>query len=173
MVLPRWSRGPGGGDSSKTAKPFAQGIEATGERAPARADMVLPCGGRGETPPSTSLHRYRLTVSLMGVAAEYLRASVSSAQRGEGPGSSLVLAGCLTDEKAACDPKRLPRAEPSLGCLERLTRRMAWAGNGMWKGQAPRLGEVGNMVRVPSQRWGRARPSTVQSGLPCLLAVCP
>ena len=32
---------------------------------------------------------------------------------------------------------------------------------------------MGNILRVPYQKWSRARPSKVEAGLHCLVAVCP
>lgn len=43
----------------------------------------------------------------------------------------------------------------------------------MWKCLVPGLDQVGNILRVPDQKWSRARPSKDEAGLRCLVAMRP
>lgn len=100
LPLPHWIRWPVGGDSLESAKRSMQGIQTAGEQAAARAEMASPTHhGQG---------------GWLAAAVQNLRASVFFSTKRRGPGNFLVFVGNLMDEKAVCDPERLPRAELGL-----------------------------------------------------------
>lgn len=110
-------------------------------------------------------------MGLAGAAVKLpLRVSVSSEQGARG----LAVSGsCQVDGSESRNPKRLPGRSRACMSGETHQRMGDGSGNGTWKRLALVLGQVGNIFKVPNQKWSRARPSKVEAGLHCLVAVCP